>query len=112
EVQSVVILLTPGDPARGDERRNLEVERFIERRRAYVKARAEGGAAVEEFKEEYPDWYRPRPNRYASQVFLMTNSPIYRQVSGDDLRTEALESGLWVTDTATEAREDRVGGGR
>ncbi len=112
DVQSVVILLTPRDPARVDERRNEELERFIERRRAYVRARAEGGEAVDRFKEEYPDWYRPRPNRYASQMFLMTNSPIYRQVSGDDLRTDALESGLWVTDTAAEAREGRSGGGR
>lgn len=110
EVQSVTVLLTPRDPATIDQRRNDELERFIARRRAYVKARSEGGEAIARFKAEHPDWYQPLPNRYASQFFLLTNSPIYRQVSGDDLRTEALEPGLWVTDSASEARESRENG--
>jgi len=110
DVQSVVILLTPRDPALIDERRNVELERFIERRRDYVAARAEGDAAIEAFKDEYPDWYQPRPNRYASQFFMLGNSAIYRQVSGDDLRADGLEAGLWVTDTAGEAHQGRTGG--
>ncbi|MFH0946071.1 MAG: type II and III secretion system protein [Planctomycetota bacterium] len=110
DVQSTVILLTPRDPGLIDERRNEEIASFIERRRAYVKAREAGGAEIDRFKQEYPDWYQPRPNRYASHIFLLNNSSIYRQVSGDDLRTDALESGLWITDTAREAKDRRKDG--
>lgn len=110
DVQSTVILITPRAPAFIDERRNQSIDEFIERRRAYVRARADGGAAIDQFKGEYPDWYKPRPNRYASHIFLLNNSSIYRQVSGDDLRTDALEPGLWVTQSAEEAKQARRNG--
>lgn len=110
DVRSTMIMITPRDPARIDEERNQEMAEFIQRRRDYVAARNAGTVeATEKFKEDYPDWYKPRPNRYASEFFMMANSPIYRQVSGDDLRTDALESGLWVTDTAEEAKSRRDG---
>jgi len=112
DIQSTVILITPRDPSRIDEERNAEIERFIERRRAYVKAQSGSEEEIERFKRDFPDWYKPRPNRYASHLFLMNNSAIYRQVSGDDLRTDALEPGLWVTDSIEEAKQRRSEGER
>lgn len=107
DVRSAVILVTPREPGWQDQRRNEEIDQFIARRRAYVKARAEGPDAIARFQGEYPDWFRPRPNRFASQLFLMNYSPIYRQVSADDLRTEGTEPGLWITDTADQAKASR-----
>lgn len=111
DVRSAVIMVTAREPGWMNRTRSEDIDAFIARRRAYVKARAEGEEAIARFVGEYPDWFKLQPNRLASQLFLMNYSPIYRQVSGDDLRVDGFDSGLWITDTADQAKSSRRSGG-
>jgi len=85
---AVVILLTPRDPAFSDERNRKALAEFIEKRRAFIRARQGTGEDMRRYRERYPDWDQFPPNRFASHIFLMENSEIYRVVSGQDLVSE------------------------
>ncbi len=87
---SVIILLTPRDPAFQDERNRKALEEFVKKRRSLVAARAGTDDDFRRFTERYPDWRKLPPNRFASHFFLLTNSELYRAVSGDDLTEEDL----------------------
>jgi Flp pilus assembly protein TadD len=82
---AVIILLTPRDPAFTDERNRKALAEFIEKRRAFIRARQGTEEDMRRFRERYPDWDQFPPNRFASHIFLMQNSEIYRVVSGQDL---------------------------
>jgi hypothetical protein len=43
------------------------------------------------FRERHPDWMQIAPNRFASHIFLMENSEIYRALSGEDLISDNLD---------------------
>ena len=92
--ESVVILVTPRDPAFIDKQRQQAIEEFVARRKAFLKAAQGSKEDLQRFREEYPDWYELAPNRYASHFFLMNQSDLYRKIRGDDLSTEALEFDL------------------
>jgi len=49
------------------------------------------------FRERYPDWDQFPPNRFASNIFMMENSEMYRVVSGQDLVSEDLNLELLGT---------------
>lgn len=91
---SVIILLTPRDPAFIDEQWRKEVGEFIEMRRAYVQAMQGTKEDLLQFKERYPNWNQIPPNYFASHNFLMNNSDLYRRFNGQDLSSEDLEFGL------------------
>ena len=88
---SIIILLTPREPAFWDEQNHRALAEFVAKRRAYVQAAAGTAEDMQRFKERYPDWNKLAPNRFASHFFLMENSEIYRRVSGADLGNEALD---------------------
>jgi len=52
---SVIILLTPRDPAYQDRRNRAELDEFVEMRRAFVVARQGTEADFQRFTERYPD---------------------------------------------------------
>ena len=85
---AVIILLTPRDPAFTGERNQKALAEFIEKRRAFIRARQGTGEDMRRFRERYPDWDQFPPNRFASHIFLMENSDMYRVVSGQDLVSE------------------------
>jgi tetratricopeptide (TPR) repeat protein len=88
---SIIILLTPREPAFWDEQNHRALAEFVAKRRAYVQATQGTAADMQRFKERYPDWNKLAPNRFASHFFLMENSEVYRRVSGADLGNEALD---------------------
>jgi hypothetical protein len=88
---SVIILLTPRDPAFRDERNRAALEEFVERRRAFVVAKRGSEEDFRRFTERYPDWRDLAPNRFASHFFLMVNSELYRAISASDLAEEDIE---------------------
>ena len=88
---SVIILLTPRDPAFVDENNRRSLGDFVDQRTAFVRASAEGDEALILFRERYPDWNQVPPNRYFSHIYLMNHSQLYRAVSGEDLATDALD---------------------
>lgn len=88
---AVIILLTPRDPAFMDERNRRSIAAFVEQRRAFIQAMQSGEEEMRRFRERYPDWNQVAPNRFASHFFLMNNSELYRNVSGQDLASEALD---------------------
>jgi tetratricopeptide (TPR) repeat protein len=88
---SIIILLTPREPAYWDEQNHRALVEFVEKRRAYVQATQGTAEDMQRFKERYPDWNKLAPNRFASHFFLMENSEIYRRVSGADLGNESLD---------------------
>ena len=88
---AVIILLTPRDPAFWDEQNAKATAAFVEKRRAFVQARRGTPEDMRRFRERYPDWMQLPPNRFASHVFLMENSELYRAVSTEDLTTEDLD---------------------
>jgi hypothetical protein len=88
---AVVILLTPRDQAFWDERNQKALAEFIEMRRAYLKARQGTEEDMQRYRERYPDWAQIPPNRFASHLFMMENSEIYRAVSGQDLAGEDVD---------------------
>lgn len=89
--ESAIILVTPRDPALLNEERNQAIARFIERREAWTKASQGTAEERARFRAEYPEWYKPAPNRYASHFFLMEKSELYRNVQVSDLSVESLE---------------------
>ena len=85
---AVIILLTPRDPAFTGERNQKALAEFVEKRRAFIRARKGTEEDMRRYRERYPDWDQFPPNRFASHIFLMENSEIYRVVSGQDLVSE------------------------
>ena len=85
---AVIILLTPRDPAFSGERNRKDLAEFVEKRRAFIRARQGTEEDMRRFRERYPDWDQFPPNRFASHIFLMENSEMYRVVSGQDLVSE------------------------
>lgn len=85
---AVIILLTPRDAAFRDERNERTVGEFIERRRAFLLARRGTPEDWRRYTEEHPDWARLPPNRFATHMFLLQNSEIYRAASAQQF-TEA-----------------------
>lgn len=107
DVLSTIIFLTPREPTRLNEAHQKELNDFIERRRKYVEAREQGSEAVKKFKNEYPNWYKPQKNFYASHFFLLNQSSIYRSLRGEDLREEDIRKDLMDVDSASEAAKKR-----
>lgn len=91
---SVIVLLTPRDPAYWDEQNRKALEEFVAKRRAYMAAAKGTPEDMKQFRERYPDWHKIAPNRFASHFFLMETSDIYRAVSGVDLAHENLDLAL------------------
>ena len=91
---SIIILLTPREPAYWDEQNHRALTEFVEKRRAYVQATQGTAEDMQRFKERYPDWNRLAPNRFASHFFLMDNSAVYRAANGVDLANENLDFDL------------------
>jgi type II secretory pathway component GspD/PulD (secretin) len=88
---AVIILLTPRDSAYWGERNRKALEEFIAKRRAFIQARQGSEEDMRRFRELYPDWEQFPPNRFASHIFLMGNSEIYRAVSGQDLVSDDID---------------------
>jgi Tfp pilus assembly protein PilF len=91
---AVIILLTPRDPAFMDARNRAAVSEFVEKRRAYLAAEQGTEDDKQRFRQRYPDWDQIAPNRFASHIFLMKNSELYRAMSGSDLSNEVLDLDL------------------
>jgi type II secretory pathway component GspD/PulD (secretin) len=85
---AVIILITPRDPAFSGERNRKALAEFVEKRRAFLRARQGTGEDMRRFRERYPDWDQFPPNRFASHIFLMETSEMYRVVSGQELISE------------------------
>jgi len=85
---AVIILLTPRDPAFTGEQNRKDLAEFIEKRRAFIRARQGTEEDMRRYRERYPDWDQFPPNRFSSHIFLMENSAIYRVVSGQELLSE------------------------
>jgi Tfp pilus assembly protein PilF len=88
---AVIVLLTPRDPAYMDARNRATLSEFVEKRRAYMRARQGTEEDMRRYKERYPDWADIAPNRFASHFFLVNNSELYRSVSGQDVVSDALD---------------------
>ena len=88
---SVIILLTPRDPAFWDEQNRKALAEFVEKRRAFLQAKQGTPEDMQRYRERYPDWDQVAPNRFASHFFMMENSELYRNVSGQDLVGADLE---------------------
>jgi len=88
---AVIILLTPRVSAFADERNRKAIAEFVEKRRAFIRARQGTEEDMRRFRERYPDWDQFPPNRFASHIFLMETSEIYRVVSGQDLVSEDVD---------------------
>ena len=91
---AVIILLTPREPAFMDERNRAALSEFVEKRRAFLQAKQGTPEDMRRFRERYPDWEQIAPNRFASHFFLMSNSELYRSVSGQNLTSEVLDLDL------------------
>jgi type II secretory pathway component GspD/PulD (secretin) len=91
---AVIILLTPRMAAFADERNRKALGAFLETRRAFIRARNGTAEDMRRYREQFPDWDQFPPNRFASHVFLMQNSEIYRSVSSQDLISEDVELDL------------------
>jgi hypothetical protein len=107
DVLSTIVFLTPREPTLLNEEHQKELNNFIERRKRYVEAREKGPEAIREFKQEYPNWYKPQKNIYASHFFLLNQSSIYRSLRGDDLREEGIRRDLMDVESAREAAKKR-----
>ena len=88
---AVVILLTPRDAAFSDARNRKAMAEFVQMRREFLKARQGTAEDMRLFRERYPKWGDLPPNRFASHIFLMENSRIYRFVAGQDLSSEEID---------------------
>lgn len=91
---SVIILLTPRDPAYWDEQYRESLAEFVEMRRAFVRSRQGTAEDMRQFRERYPQAQRIAPNRFGSHFFLMEASELYRIVAGQDLAGEGLDLDL------------------
>jgi hypothetical protein len=88
---AVVILLSPRDAAFTDERNRKALTLFVEERRAFLKAKHGGAEDMARFRQQYRNWEQIPPNRFASHIFLMQNSALYRAVSQQELGAEDLD---------------------
>jgi type II secretory pathway component GspD/PulD (secretin) len=88
---AIIMLLTPRDPAFQDERNVKATAEFVEKRRAFLQARQGTPEDMQRFRERYPDWMQIAPNRFASHIFMMETSEIYRALSGEDFTTDDLD---------------------
>jgi hypothetical protein len=100
---STVIFITPREPGILNEKEQEDLENLIHARLAYIRAREKGDAAIAEFKKTHTNWYKPKPNRYASHFALTNNSAIYRELRGEDLRTEEIRRDIMSVASAMEA---------
>jgi hypothetical protein len=91
---AVIILLTPRDPAYSDERNRKALAEYVEMRRAFIRARQGTEEDMRRFRERYPDWQQIPPNRFASHLFMMETSELYRAFSGQELTSEDIGLGL------------------
>jgi len=108
EVNSTVIFITPRDASRIDDRNQESISDFVAYRREYLSAVAGDEEDKIAFKERHPsEWYRPKPNQYASHLFMTSNSRIYRQIRGEDLRIEPLDGNIMTVYSAADARAQR-----
>lgn len=107
ETQTTVLFLTPRRPGKLNLQIQEDTRSFIERRRRYIGALSGSEEDIARFKEEYPDWFKPQPNRYASHLYLINNSNVYKQIRGEDLRTGDIERNLLSVETAHEAQRKR-----
>jgi len=103
DVLSTIVFITPRTPGIVDQANQRALDAFIERRNRYLDAREQGGEVLEKFKQDYHDWYKPQNNRYATHVFLTNNSQIYRELRGEDLRTERIRRDIMTVESAHEA---------
>jgi len=85
---AVIILLTPRDPAFQDERNRKALAEFVAMRRAFIKAKQGTEEDMQRFRERYPNWQQLPPNRFASHVFMLETSQLYRTLSGQDLTSD------------------------
>ena len=88
---AVIVLLTPRDPAYIDEQNRKAVADFIEMRRAFLKSRQGAPEDMQRFRERYPNWDQLAPSRFATHIFLLENSELYRAVRGEELGYEGLD---------------------
>lgn len=88
---AVIILLTPRDPAFWDEQYLRSTQEFVEKRRAFIRARQGTEEDMRRFRERYPDWAQIPPSRFASHFIMLENSEIYRAVSGQSLTGEDVD---------------------
>jgi Flp pilus assembly protein TadD len=91
---AVIILLTPRDPAFWNELNQKARAEFVQMRRALLKARQGTEEDMRRFREHYPNWWQVPPNRFASHLFMMETSEIYRSVSGEEFTSEDLDLDL------------------
>jgi len=85
---AVIVLLTPRDPAFQDERNRKALAEFVAKRRAFIKAKQGTEEDMRRYRERYPDWQQIPPNRFASHIFMLETSQLYRTMSGQDLTSE------------------------
>lgn len=85
---AVIILLTPRDPAFMDEQYRQALADFVAMRRAFLKAKQGTEEDMRHFRERYPDWQQIAPSRFASHLFMLETSPLYRAMSGKELTSE------------------------
>jgi type II secretory pathway component GspD/PulD (secretin) len=85
---AVIILLTPRDPAFQDEWNRKALAEFVTMRRALIKAKQGTEEDMRCFRERYPNWQQIPPNRFASHIFMLETSQLYRSMSGQDLTSE------------------------
>jgi tetratricopeptide (TPR) repeat protein len=88
---AVIILLTPRDPAFWGEQYQKTLAEFVDKRRAFLRARQGTPEDMQRFRERYPDWDQLAPSRFATHVFMMQNSDIYRAVSGQQLISDDVD---------------------
>jgi Tfp pilus assembly protein PilF len=88
---AIIILLTPRDPAFNDNSRRKALAKFVQMRRAFIKAQKGTKKDMRKFRNRYPNYRDLVPNRFASHFFLLENSDIYRRVSGEDIIDEDLD---------------------
>ncbi len=113
DVVSTIVFLTPREPGFVDQANEEATREFVERRREYIEARESGDPErLEKFKEKYPRWMAPQPNRYATHFFLRNESSVYQDLRGIDLRQEEIRSDILDVKGAEEAhRQSRQGSG-
>jgi len=85
---AVIILLTPRDAAFMDEKNRKELGEFVTMRRAFITAKHGTEEDMRRFREQYPDWQHLAPSRYASHLYMLENSEIYRSMTGQHLTSE------------------------
>ena len=105
-------LRTPREPGILNDASQAELHWYIQRFGRYIEARERRGDTLVKFKEEYPDWYKPAPNRYATHFFMNNNSRMYRILRGEDLRSDQIRRDLMTVQNASEAAQQRWGSQR